>query len=105
MKTYAATTLHTAAAANATGPTVAVGSATAVTVHVVVAGTGTITFQGSVDGTNYIAVPMKNAAGTIVTTATAAGIFTLEQPTALQFFQAPLSSWSAGAFTVVLGRR
>jgi hypothetical protein len=74
---------------------------TADTVVVQVTGTftGTITFEASVDGTNYVAIAMKassqTAAATLVTTTTAVGLFSV----AIQgfpHFRARMSAYTSG---------
>jgi hypothetical protein len=74
---------------------------TADTVAVQVTGTftGTITFEASVDGTNYVAIAMKassqTAAATLVTTTTTVGLFSV----AIQGFtnfMARMSAYTSG---------
>jgi hypothetical protein len=61
--------------------------------------TGTITFEASVDGTNYVAIAMKastqTTATTLVTTATAAGVFSLNIQ-GLPNFRARMSAYTSG---------
>jgi hypothetical protein len=65
--------------------------------------TGTITFEASVDGTNYVAIAMKasaqTTATTLVTTATAAGVFSLNIQ-GLPNFRARMSAYTDGAAVV-----
>jgi hypothetical protein len=78
---------------------------TADTVVVQVTGTftGTITFEASVDGTNYVAIAMKasaqTTATTLVTTATAAGVFSLNIQ-GLPNFRARMSAYTDGSAVV-----
>jgi len=61
--------------------------------------TGTITFEASVDGTNYVAIAVKassqTTATTLVTTTTAAGLFSLNIQ-GLPNFRARMSSYTSG---------
>lgn len=61
---------------------------------------GTVTFEGSVDGTNYAAVLVSNSAGSAAATATAVGIFTADVR-GLKYFRARVSAYTSGAITVV----
>lgn len=71
---------------------------------VLVSGTfvGTVTFEGTVDGTNWFAVGLKTwADGAAVTTATAAGQFKLPLDLLISKFRARVSAYTSGAITVV----
>ena len=61
--------------------------------------TGTITFEASVDGTNYAEIAVKastqTTATTLVTTTTAAGLFSLNIQ-GLPNFRARMSSYTSG---------
>lgn len=107
MKTFQTFTLQAAATATGDGATVAVGNGQGFAVHFISTGTpvGTVTFEGTIDGTNWIAVPMENAAGTIVTTATAAGYFRLPESAVVSAFRARISAYTSGSFTLVAARR
>jgi len=64
--------------------------------------TGTITFQGSVDGgQTYSAIGMTIPAGTIATTTTVAGLFTLINP-GLTNLRANCTTYSSGNTNVSL---
>ncbi len=63
---------------------------------------GTITFQGSVDGgQTYSPIGMTIPAGTIATTTTAAGLFTLINP-GLSNLRANCTTYSSGSCNVSL---
>jgi len=63
---------------------------------------GTVTFQGSLDGgQTYSAIGMTIPAGTIATTTTAAGLFTLINP-GLSNLRANMTTYSSGSCNVSL---
>jgi hypothetical protein len=64
---------------------------------------GTVTFEGSVDGTTYAAVGMQPlAGGAVATTATTAGIWVLPvAQSALATYRARVSAYSSGEITAV----
>ncbi len=103
---YIATPMHTAAAATGNGETIDVSEVPEFSLHFVNTGSpvGTVSFEGTVDGTNYVAVPMETATGTLVTSTTAAGYFRSVRGHALLKFRAPISAFTSGLFTVVTGR-
>jgi hypothetical protein len=88
----------------------AVGNGTPVTtayghghlsVEVVGTFTGTVTFEGTVDGSAWYPVGLKPWADTAaVTSTTAAGVFKLPTDTLLNKFRARISALSAGTVTV-----
>lgn len=65
--------------------------------------TGTITFECSVNGTNWVALAMKSssqaALATLVTTTTAAGVFTVST-VGIQNVRARMSAYTDGSATV-----
>ncbi len=62
--------------------------------------TVTITWEANIDGTNWVAVMVKNLnTGVEATTTTANGLFRV-QCTGLMNIRARISSWSSGATTV-----
>ena len=62
--------------------------------------TATITFEANIDGTNWVAILVKNLnTGVEATTTTANGLFRV-QCTGLMNIRARISSWSIGATTV-----
>ena len=62
---------------------------------------GTITFEGSLDGTNWVAVRTENLNdGSIGTTATAAGLYRLGSA-GLGTVRARISVYTSGSITVV----
>lgn len=84
------------------------GTADADSVALQVTGTftGTITFEASVDGTNYAALAVKassqTAAATLVTTTTGVGVFTVNTQ-GLPHVRARMSAYTDGS-AVVSGR-
>lgn len=61
---------------------------------------GTVTFEGTVDGSNWIALLCTNVnAGTTATTATAVGIFRVDC-SGLAQVRARVSAYTSGAITV-----
>lgn len=76
------------------------GGMTTLTVQVVGITTATITFEATVDGTNYVAIQFTNlTSGTAATTATADGIY---RATVLGLLdvRARVSAWTSGTITV-----
>ena len=62
--------------------------------------TGTVTWEGTVDGTNWFAVPATNrTSGTAANTATATGIFFAALP-GITKFRARISAYTSGNITV-----
>lgn len=85
--------------------TVLCADSDSIAVQVVGTFTGTITFECSLDGTNWSAIAMKassqTAAATLVTTASAAGVFTV--PTvAVQYVRARMSAYTDGSANVTV---
>jgi hypothetical protein len=83
------------------------GNARALNVHYVDVGTPagtTITFESTIDGTNWIAQPMIVAAGTYATTLAAPGLVRLPIDASIKAFRARISTYGSGAITIVAGR-
>lgn len=92
--------LQNAAVATGNGSPLECIGHSAMALQVVIADTATVTFEATVDGTNYIAVEGLNAnSGAKASTATASGIFKFDV-SAYQRLRARISSWTAGAVTV-----
>jgi hypothetical protein len=65
--------------------------------------TGTVTFQGSIDGgQTYNSIAMTIGAGTLAATTTAAGLFTLMNP-GLSHLRANCTTYSSGSCDCALG--
>lgn len=95
-------TLQSAAAADGNGTAFDVKGAARVTVQVSGTFTATVSFQGTIDDTNWFAVGLKTAAdGNAVTSASAAGVWKRTPDLALSQIRAVISSYSDGAVTVV----
>lgn len=60
---------------------------------------GTVTFEGTIDGTNFVAIPFSNIAGTSATTATANDIYRITNVLALSAVRARFSTYTSGALT------
>jgi hypothetical protein len=90
-------------AAAATGNGTAFPTADYATMGMQVTGTfvGTVTFEGTVDNTNWVAVQVANLNdGSVTTTATAEGIFACSVA-GLRQVRARISDWTSGTITVV----
>ncbi len=95
------------AAAVATGDGTAVatvnaddGAHTTLTMQIVGITTATITFEGTIDGTNWVSVPATNiTSGASAATATANGVYRLTC-TGLMQVRARVSAWTSGTITV-----
>lgn len=74
----------------------------AVGVQVAGSFTGTLTFEATIDGSNWVAVQVTNAnSGTAVTTTTTTGLFR-GAAVGLSGFRVIGSSWSANSATVTI---
>ena len=97
---YTYEVLHNAASATANGgvlecANVGEGAYGLVSVQLSGTFTATVTFEGTVDGTNYVAIPFRNRnSGVWATTATTTGIYD-GSVAGLRLFRARLT-WSAG---------
>lgn len=84
--------------------TLAVDDADSVALQITGTFTGTITFEASVDGTNWASVAVKassqTTATTLVTTTTAAGVFTLNTQ-GLPYVRARMSAYTSGSATAL----
>lgn len=95
-------------AATATGNGVAMDISGYKNLALVVTGTfvGTVTFEVSIDGTNYVGLAMRDSDGATeayVLTATAPGGFFSNLIGGYQFFRARISAYTSGSITVVAG--
>ena len=98
--TYAlVTTHHNGAGANANGNTADVEGYGSASIQISGTFEGTISFEGSVDGVNYVPIRALDGAGTPVTSATAAGIFKADCA-GLKYLRCPLSGYASGSVTV-----
>lgn len=90
-------------AAVATGNGTAISVADSATLGMQVSGTfvGTVTFEATIDNTNWKAVQVVNLNdGSVATTATAAGVFAIGVA-GLNQVRARVSAWTSGSITVV----
>lgn len=103
-------TLQSAATSAISGTVIRMDGYKSLTIHVTGTGSGTVTFQGSIDGSNWFNIAMRDttqtAQATLVTTVTgtatpATGAFVLPQDYALWQFRANITTYTAGAFTVL----
>lgn len=104
------TTLQDAAAEAVSGTVLDVRGYRSLLVHVTGTGSGTVTFQGSIDGSNWFNITMRDttttAAATLVATVTSgvtagAGAFVLPiDYGALAWFRANITTYTGGAWTV-----
>ena len=94
-------TFQAAAVATADGTAMNVGGVPAVAVQITGITSATITFEGTLDGTNWVAVQVASLAnGTVATTATANGLYLI--PTAgLDQLRCRISTYATGTVTVV----
>jgi len=100
------TTLQDAAEATADGTALNMKGYRTLTVQVSGTFTGTVTFEGTIDDTNWFAVGMPAAAtGTAASTATAAGAFYLPDEFSLSQFRARVSAYTDGDITVTARRQ
>lgn len=106
MRHYQTVLLQDAATATGDGEALEVGNARAVNIHFVDVGTpsATLTFESTLDGTNWIAQPMIIAAGTYATTLAAPGLVRLPLDASIKMLRARISTYGSGQITVVAGR-
>lgn len=95
------TPCQVAAVATGNGTPMPMSGARRASFDVVGITTATITWEGSIDGTNYRGVSLVSQAGARAATATADGIYMLppEFPP-LKFLRARISAWTAGTINV-----
>jgi hypothetical protein len=95
-------TLQSAAAATGVGTAISMDGYDRVSLHVTGTFVGTVTFEGTIDDTNWFAVGLKTSAdGAAVTTATAAGAFKLPADgPVLSQLRANVTAYTSGAITV-----
>lgn len=101
---YLRQTLQNAAVATGNGIAIEMRGFGRLTVTVTIATTATVTFEGSIDdATTYFALGLAlSSTGVIASTATATGTYYMPPGIpALTHFRARISSWTAGAVTVV----
>lgn len=92
--------LQSAATATGNGVAVDITGKTRVGVQVTGITTATVTFEVSIDGTNFVAVGLAAAAtGTLATTATANGVFYGEAGQ-YRLLRARISAYTSGTITV-----
>ncbi len=92
---------QSSAAATANGTAVPVAGWSAVSLQVSGTFVGTITFEGTLDDTNWVSLQGANVAdGAVGTTATAAGIYTIPC-VGLSQFRARVSAWTSGTITAI----
>ena len=102
---YQKVLMQSAAVANGNGTAITPtqgdnGSFPVLTAQVQGITTATINWEGSIDGTNFVAIPAQNVATQIsATTTTADGIFRINTA-GLMSIRARISGWSAGTITV-----
>lgn len=94
-------TLQAAAGATGNGTAMDVGGLAVVALQVTGTFVGTVTIEGSVDGTNYVAIRSLNVAtGGVITTA-AAELVAQVPVAGLSTLRARVSAFTSGAITVI----
>lgn len=94
-------TLQNAAVATGNGTPISLKGWSEMGLQVTGITTATVTFEGTVDGTNYVSVGLAAVAtGTVATSATADGMFYLPRGLHLNMFRARISAWTSGTITV-----
>lgn len=96
----ASTKLQDAAVATGVGKRLNISGAEMVAFQVLITTTATVTFQTSIDGTNWVSLLVTNVTtGEGVTSTTASGVFHTDVP-GLLYVRANITAWTAGAVTV-----
>lgn len=94
-------TLQNAAAATGNGAVMNVDGFRAVYVQITGTFVGTVTFETSLDGTNWVATGLAAVGtGTVATAPTAPGAWWLT-PNGVNLFRARVSAWTSGTITVL----
>lgn len=96
-------TLQAAAVATGDGSPLQVTGYRSVVFQVTGSFTATVTFEGTVDGSTWVAVAVADLNSTTrarATTATAASLLLLDEVGGLQAVRARISAWTANAVTV-----
>ena len=97
------TALQTAAVATGNGVTMPMGGRGGAVFQVTGTFVGTITWEATVDGTNWGGVAVADLASTTrarALTTTAPGLFLLDGASGLQGVRARVSAWTSGTITV-----
>lgn len=95
-------THHSAASASATGAVMNCGGLSSVLVQITGTFVATVTFQGTVDGSTWVAIQAENVnGGSAATTTTAAGLYLIPL-TGVRLFRANLT-WTSGTSITVTG--
>lgn len=95
------TTLQNAAAAVGDGTLLNMKAFKGLLIEITGTFTATVTFEATIDDTNWFAVGLKTAAdGAAVTSATAPGAFKLPNDVTISQFRARISAFTLGAVTV-----
>jgi hypothetical protein len=104
---YLTDTLLSAAATTGVGTAIDVWNADSCCLHFVNTGSpsGTVTWEGTVDGSTWEVTPVEKPDGSVATTTTATGMFRLPKNHGLKQFRPNVTSRASGTFTVLSGRR
>jgi hypothetical protein len=102
---YQKNILHLATAATSDGAAFSVANYPNVAVHFVNTGSpnGTVNFEGTINDTDWVAVPVEENDGDVVTSTTATGYFRLPRNHGLSQFRTRVTRTS-GTFTLLLAR-
>ena len=95
-------TFHSAASATATGTVLNCAGMSSLVVQITGTFVATVTWQGTIDGTNWVSLQAENiASGAVATTATAAGLYRLSVA-GLRLFRANMA-WTSGTSITAIG--
>lgn len=95
-------TLQSGATATGNGTAANVYGARRLTVDLNGITTATVTWEGSLDGTNYRGISLANQAGTLAATATADGVYYLPAAyPSLKLFRARISAYTSGTINAI----
>jgi hypothetical protein len=93
--------LQSAAAATGNGDSLDVRGMSAAGVQLTITNTATVTFEGSLDGSTWVAIPFTNrATGVESSTASASGLF-VAGVAGVGFIRARVSAWTSGTVTAL----
>lgn len=95
-------TFHSAASATATGTVMNTSQLASILVQITGTFVATVTFQGTVDGSTWVAVQAENAdSGAVATTATATGLYRVNVA-GLRLFRCSMA-WTSGTSITAVG--
>lgn len=97
-------TLHSAATATGNGATINMSLFTMAILQVIGSFNAVVTFEGTIDGTNWIGIALQDVSDTArvhKTTTNAPGAFVVDDMRGMVLIRARISTYTSGSITVV----